>query len=286
MLSMPTVTRRLELEDFRVLRDLIYRQCGIFFPEHKLYLLEARLQTRLSQLELADYHDYVKYLRQLTTPATEFRQIFDLITINETYFFRFPKQLDVIAHTLLPELINERSYSGRKHLNIWSAAAASGEEPYTLAIMIREALGLGLDQWAIEILGTDISQRMLELAKAGSYSQNSFRGTLNAGLKSKYFIVKNGAFQLRDRIRSMVQFNYLNLKDVEVILMQSKFDFIFCRNVLIYFDLEMKKRVIQAFYQVLKPGGYLVLGEAESLHDVNSAFQVEHFPGTFVYRKA
>ncbi len=277
--------RKLSPELFRSLRDFIYEKSGIFFTENKLYLLEGRLGSRLSELGMDSFHEYVSYLRRLSTQEEELKKIYSLITINETYFFRYPKQLDVFSGTLLPALVKERSLSPQKRINIWSAASSSGEELFTLAMMIKENLGQGMIRWDVRLKGTDISRRILELASKAEYGRNSFRGNLEPAYKSKYFTANGDRYTVNDDIRNMVKFEFLNLNDVNSIKQNRGLDFIFCRNVLIYFDAEMKKRVIKAFYDVLNHGGYLLLGEAESLHGISSAFKVEHFPGAFVYKK-
>lgn len=277
--------RKLSPELFRRLRDLIYEKSGIFFPENKLYLLEGRLGSRLSELGIDNFQDYFNHLKRLTVQAEELKKIYSLITINETYFFRYPKQLDVFSKTLFPNLVKDRTMASNRKVNIWSAASSSGEELFTLAMMIKETLGIGLGRWNISLKGTDISRRILDAASRAEYGRNSFRGTVSTYYKSKYFTATGDRFTVNDDVRKMVKFDFLNLNDINTIRQNRGLDFIFCRNVLIYFDKEMKKRVIRAFYDVLNHGGYLLLGEAESLHGVSSAFKVEHFPGAFVYKK-
>ena len=278
--------RRLSPEIFRQLRDIIYEQSGIFFPENKLYLLEGRLKIRLTELGLESFQQYVHYLGNATTQPEELKSIYNLVTINETYFFRYHKQLEAFSRSLLPALLQERVQQPQRSLRIWSAAVASGEELYTLAMLLREHLGSGLDQWDIQLLGTDISKRILAKARSGEYGANSFRGPEFPDLKARYFTRQGDIHRVNNDLRAMVAFDYLNLNDVPAIKQLGKVDFIFCRNVLIYFDQDMKKRVIGAFYDILNPGGHLLLGEAESLHGVSSAFKIEHYPGAFAYRKA
>lgn len=284
-MQMLTLNYKLRLESFAKLRDLIYESSGIFFAESKLYLLEGRLRSRLAELEMESFEEYIAYLQRRTTQAEELKKIYSLITINETYFFRHPKQLDIFTNTLLPSLVKERQKSGNRRLNLWSAASSSGEELYTLAILMKEQLNSSLPSWRVNLRGTDISHKILSAAQDGVYGRNSFRSSVNQAQKRKYFSEENDRYTIKPDIKKMVNFSYLNLNDVSAIRQQSNVDFLFCRNVLIYFDTEMKKKVIRAFYDVLSHGGYLFLGEAESLHSVSSAFKVEHFPGAFVYKK-
>lgn len=277
--------RTLSMQRFRDLRDLIYEKSGLFFPEAKLYLLEGRLNKRLIELELDSFDDYVSLLKRMPNQNEELGKIYNLITINETYFFRYGKQLDVFAKKLFPELLQQRLKTGRRDVKIWSAASSSGEELYTLAILMNEHLNSQIGQWRIDLKGTDISQRILEKAGTGIYTTNSFRGGTTPYYLNRYFTSVSGGYQIKNEIKQMVKFEYLNLNDAAAIRQQRGVDFLFCRNVLIYFDLEVKKKVVRSFYDVINHGGYLFLGEAESLHGISSSFKVEHFPGSFIYKK-
>ena len=281
-----TIQRKMSIELFRNFRDFIYEKSGLFFPENKLYLLEDRLGHRLVALGHKSFQEYFNYLKRLPSQSEELSKIYNLITINETYFFRYPAQLEVFKRTLLPATLHEKSQASNKRLKIWSAASSSGEELFTIAFMVKDILGTSINDWNLELKGTDISRQILEQAKLARYGRNSFRGSSNSSHKAKYFDTVGDSFCIKSDIREMVSFDYLNLNDVPEIRKHRGLDYIFCRNVLIYFDKEMKKKVIQAFYNVLNPGGYLLLGEAESLHGISSEFQVEHFPGAFVYQKA
>jgi len=275
----------LSTECFRELRDLIYDRSGIFFQENKLYLLEGRLVPRLKQLGLNSFEEYLSHVGSIPDQTEELKHVYNLITINETYFFRYMKQLEAFSKTLLPAMMENRRKDIVHKINIWSAASSSGEELYTLAMLIKESMNGQLSNWRIDLLGTDISNEILAQARDGIYGRNSFRGTAATYYKSKYFTPDKDRMALGSEIREMVHFDYLNLNDIPAIRKLRGVDFLFCRNVLIYFDLSMKKKVIRAFYDILNHGGYLMLGEAESLHGVSSAFKVEHFPGAFVYRK-
>ncbi len=286
MIAAPINGKKLSPELFLRLRDFIYDKSGIFFPENKLYLLEGRLLNRLNDLGMQSFNEYVNHVMGYSNQAEELTRIYNLVTINETYFFRFPRQLEVFSKNLLPDLLKSKSQTANSRIKIWSAAASSGEELFSLAMLIKDGLGSRLENWDINLKGTDISKSILEHAKKAEYGNNSFRGYENKQYKEKYFESIGGRLKVKDDIRDMVEFDYLNLNDVSAIRQNRNLDFIFCRNVLIYFDKEMKQRVIDAFYDQLNRGGYLLLGETESLHGINSKFKVEHFAGTFVYQKA
>ncbi len=279
------MTTSLGSDQFRRLRDIIYEKSGIFFAENKLYLLENRLGRRINELGMGSFEEYIRFIQSQDGSATEFIPIYNAVTINETFFFRFQAQLDAFWEKLLPELAKQRRSNRNLRLNIWSAASSSGEELYTLAIMLHEYLGPDLKNWEIDLIGTDISHRALDRASEACYTKNSFRGAMTEAQKERYFKPDGNEFRLREDLKAMVQFRYLNLNDSHEIRKLRGMDFIFCRNVLIYFDEAMKKRVLQSIYDVLTHGGHLFLGEAESLHGVSSAFAVEHFPGAFAYKK-
>jgi len=270
---------------FLKLREFIYEKSGIFFPEGKLYLLESRLSKRLIELEIDSFEQYLYHIRKQISPTEELAAIYNLITINETFFFRFEKQLDLFINKLLPEVREKKAAKHDRRINIWSSASSSGEELYTIAMLLKEKMAQKLFTTNLRLHGTDISARILKKAKLGQYGSNSFRSNMDNYYKTKYFTNEDGVFSVKDEIKRMVSFDYTNLNDVSAIRKQRSLDFLFCRNVLIYFDKEMKKRVIRAFYDILNHGGYLFLGEAESLHGISSAFKVVHFPGVFVYWK-
>jgi len=275
----------LGMDQFRSLRDLIYEKSGIFFAENKLYLLENRLGRRINKLGMTSFEDYIRYIQSRDGSAKEFHQIYNAVTINETFFFRFQAQLDAFRNKLLRQIVEVRKAARDLRINIWSAASSSGEEVYTLAIILHEFLGSSIGQWKIKLVGTDISYKALSQAEEALYIRNSFRGAMTDAQKTLYFVEEGNEFRLREDIKAMAQFRYLNLNDAHEIRNLRGMDFIFCRNVLIYFDEAMKKRVLHSLYDVLNHGGCLFLGEAESLHGVSSAFKVEHFPGAFTYRK-
>ena len=273
------------MEEFLALREMIYARSGIFFPESKLYLLEGRLAIRLNELELEGFKEYLIYLKDIRHLEREMPQIFNLVTINETYFFRYPSQLDIYSKVVLPELIKRGETKGQRAIKMWSAASSSGEEAYTMAMLTAEGLGHRTGSWDVSILATDISSKILDLARQGIYGPNSFRGNVSPYYQTKYFIPNSDRFKVNTQLESMVRFDHLNLSDFAKIRSLRGMDVVFCRNVLIYFDKEMKRQLLKSLYNVLNHGGYLFLGEAESLHGISSSFQVIHHPGAFVYKK-
>lgn len=267
-------------EEFRLIRDYINERCGIYFDIKSKYLLEKRLSAQLREKGLKDFKDYYYFLRYSDKDAHEFNRAVEVLTTNETYFFREEFQLRAFADEILPEILARNSTN--RTLRIWSAGCSTGEEPYTIAILALES-GLFRD-WKVDIFATDISQRVLHIAREGIYSESSFRVTRDFFIR-KYFEKVGNKYKISDRIKSMVNFGYLNLLDTEAIDLLGPIDIIFCRNVIIYFNIEAKKTVIGSFFKKISPQGYLLLGHSESLMNISTDFVLKHFQNDMVYQK-
>jgi len=272
----------LEMEDFRLLRDFIYQYCGLFFAEESKYLLEKRLNKRLTELRLNCFRDYYYQLCYGQNRDQELAAAIDLLTTNETYFFREDFQLRAFTQDVIPELVEAKKKTGDNSLRIWSAGCSSGEEPYTLAMLLLENPLLA--GWSIEIIGTDISQRVLKIARDGLYGQNSFRATDDKYLY-RYFTPLDHKWQISTQVKNLVSISHLNFFDTNRVALLGQMDAIFCRNVIIYFDLDAKKRVIRTLHDRLSPGGYLLLGHSESLMNISSDFKLRHFTDDMLYQK-
>lgn len=269
-------------EDFHLLRDCVYSHCGIFFDNDSKYLLEKRLARRLTALNLPSFRDYYHYLKYNRKKDQELMDIMDILTTNETYFFRESFQLKAFTDEIIPELIAKKSESGLRTLRIWSAGCSTGEEAYTIAMLLHGTTELR--GWKIEIIGTDISQRVLHHARRAVYGKSSFRATDEEYIKH-FFIEQDDGFKVCDEIRDLVTISHLNLFDVNRMFMLGRMDLIFCRNVIIYFDLAAKKRVVESFFNSLNDGGYLLLGHSESLMNVTTQFTLRHFKNDMIYQK-
>lgn len=274
--------RRLSPETFRLLRDLIYQHCGIFFADDNAYIVHRRLQPRLDDLSLTDFADYYRYLVSVDgmQRKAELEEVVDRVTTNETYFFRENYQLDAFREEILPEL--HRAKPRGKRLSVWSAGCSSGEEAYTIAILILETGLFG--EWDVRVFGNDISRRCLSTARKAQYGRSSFRAT-DERLRRRYFREVDGKQQVRDEVRALVSFGQINLIDESMMRLVGDVDVIFCRNVLIYFDQVSRKKVIAALHRKLVAGGYLLLGHSESLINVTTAFDLVHLKNDMVYRK-
>jgi chemotaxis protein methyltransferase CheR len=269
-------------EEFLLLRDCVYSHCGIFFDNDSKYLLEKRLARRLTALNLPSFRDYYHYLKYNRKKDQELMDIMDILTTNETYFFRESFQLKAFTEEVIPELIRRKSATGNRSLRIWSAGCSTGEEAYTIAMLLHGTMDLR--GWKIEIIGTDISQRVLQHARRAVYGKSAFRATDEKYVK-RFFIEQDDGLKVCDEIRDLVTISHLNLFDVNRMVMLGKMDLIFCRNVIIYFDLAAKKRVIESFFTTLYEGGYLLLGHSESLMNVTTQFTLRHFKNDMIYQK-
>ena len=270
----------LGIDVFRLLRDLIRDYCGIYFNDDSRYLLEKRLSRRLRSHHFNSFRDYFRYLLYDKNRDEELASIIDILTVNETYFFREQNQLKAFSEEILLEL--RETNKDKKRLRIWSAGCSTGEEPYTIAMLVMEK-GYFFG-WNIEIFGSDINHRVLQVARGGIYKKNSFRTTDHFYLK-KYFKEEDGLFRISDGVKQYVNFSHLNLLDPFKTKIVGTMDVIFCRNVLIYFDHRSRKKVIDMFYERLLTGGYLLLGHAESLLNLSTAFTLKHFKHDMVYQK-
>lgn len=267
-------------ETFVQFREFIYEQTGIAFQDNQKYLLESRLQPRLKQHKLATYEDYYQYLRFDTYRDKELEALYELITTNETYFYRDIPQLDTFMHTIVPAVMEANKAS--RQLRLWSAACSTGDEPYTLAMMLLEHPPLA--GWSIDILATDISDAVLKKARTGLYGAHTLRHVPHA-LKRKYFSEQKGQFALHAEVKSHVKFMNLNLYDSARLKLVRGLDVVFCRNCLIYFDDKAKQRIVADLQAALKPNGYLVIGFSESLTNMSRLFRPLHAGRSVVYQK-
>ena len=270
-------------KDFEQLRDFIYNICGMYFHTTKIYFLESRLTRRMEATGTKTFQDYYLLLRS-TRGSEELKFLMDEITTNETFFFRNVPQLAALENKLLPEIVAIKNKMGFRKLRIWSAASSSGEEAYTMAMILLEKRTTLLKDWIIEIVGTDINETVIAQAKEGIYNAYSVRNVPDL-YKRKYIREDSGKFILSPEVKKFVTFNKLNLYEDSKMIFMKSFDFIFCANVLIYFDTASKSKVVQHFYNNLQPYGYFFVGQSESLHGVNDKFKTVHFPGGFCYKK-
>jgi chemotaxis protein methyltransferase CheR len=268
------------------IRDVIYQACGIYHSEEKLYLLAGACKRRMAAgIKATEPRQYLELLTGASTKVVELRELLNEITIGETCLFRSQPQLTALQNVILPELIATRGKIGLKKLKIWSAGCSTGEEPYTLSMFLLEQSAKLLNGWTFEIQATDLNDRSVETAKAGIYGGYALRNTSDL-YKRKYFGPAEGdKLRVNDEVRSRITFSRLNLNDDSKMLFMKGMDLIFCCNVLIYFDIASKRRVVQHFFSSLQAPGYFFLGHAESLYQVTDQFRLVHLPGTTTYLK-
>ncbi|MES9996485.1 CheR family methyltransferase [Desulfovibrio aminophilus] len=270
--------------EFKELRDFIYQRSGIWVDEKRKYLFENRFHKRLATLGLKSFDEYIKLLKYDPRSQEEMKSLWEIITTNETSFFRDIKQLESFQNVILAEVLAEQRKKGKFDLNIWSAGCSSGEEPYTLAMIISDSLGLELPKWRVTITAVDLSPAMVAKAKEAVYGEYSFKTTTEAQ-KKKYFVPAGTDLKVKPEIARMVNFQQMNLNDDAAVRRVPKSQIVFCRNVIIYFDEAMRTKVARAFYDNLLPGGYLLLGHSETLHKISTAFRPKFIPGAMAYRK-
>lgn len=269
--------KALQDNTFKQLRDFIYEKSGIFIADSKKYLLENRLTKRIQEKKLSGYEDYL-YLLLYGNSTDELTKLFDAVTTNETFFFRETQQLDVFIDHIVPAITKKQ---GTKDIGIWSAACSTGEEPYTLSMLLLEK-GYIIKK---EIIGSDISDGTIESAKKATYNSYSIRNVPMQYLK-KYFKPNGQNYELSPTVKNTVKFMNINLVDERKMKLVTARDVIFCRNVLIYFDDKAKKKAVSLLYDSLKPGGYLIIGLSESLHNVTRALKPVVINKVVVYQRA
>ncbi len=284
MVGAPGKTDELAMSDseFRMFAEFFKAHCGLHFGQESRYLLERRIARRCAELGLRSFNAYHYALRNDTSGEGELTWAIDNLTTNETYFLRERAQLRALIEEIIPSLQARRGGAGAMPVSIWSAGCSSGEEPYSIVLLAQEA-GL-LPGRDLRVYASDISRQMLHKARRGIYREASFR-QIDPFLREKYFSEKDGLFRISDEIKKHVSFAHLNLLDESRSALLGSLDVILCRNVIIYFDIETKRRVVLNFHHKLKPGGFLLLGHSESLINLSTDFELKHLRHDMVYRK-
>jgi chemotaxis protein methyltransferase CheR len=262
--------------------DLIYKKTGLWFEPSKRYFVDKRIEERIEGLGLESFKEYYQLLK-FSNDDLEMQKLINRLTVNETYFFRDFPQLQSFAEGVLPEVVKIKENEGNKKIRFWSAGCSTGEEPYTMAIIFLEMLP-NPEEWTIEILATDINTQVLNAARKGGYSSRSVKDVPPEYLE-RYFVERLDTYYIKKKIKDMVQFKTLNLVDGQAMLEQDQLDFIFCRNVLIYFNPESRAKVVNCFYHSLKSRGVIYLGHSESISRITNLFKIKRIGGNTVYCK-
>ena len=270
-------------EEFRLLRDFIHERFGLFFDTNQRASLRTRLGARLAQLDLGSFEDYYHYLRFGPQRQEEVLRMISHLTNNETYFYRENPQLQVFADTVLKAVKERKARTDDRTLRVLSAGCSTGEEVYTLAMILYDS-GQFFWNWDVQVIGMDVDLAALEKAKRGVYHHNSFR-SMSPALLDRHFVKVPGGTQVKEAVRKMVRFRHGNIVEPGSYEGMPPADVVFCRNVLIYFSDAMILKVVRLFHQTLVPGGYLFLGHAESLSRITDLFTPIRFQGAMVYQK-
>lgn len=268
-------------EEFRQIRDLILRYCGVMLTDEQRAHTERRLRERLNVLGLSDFRAYYRYLRFDPAGSAELEDAAESITTHETYFLREQYQLKGFQEEVLPQLYQSRR--GVRRLAIWSAGCSTGEEPYSLAMLLMDA-GIPAG-WEVRIFGSDLSRRVISHARRGIYGPNSFR-TCPERFRRQYFSPAGDGMAINGEVRALCHFGQLNLVDASRVALIGRLDVIFCRNVLIYLEPGARRQVVDQFYRRLSPGGFLLLGHSESLLGSTTNFEPVMLSSDLVYQRS
>jgi len=272
----------LKLDEFLAFRDFVHEKSGMYFPEAKMYLVKNRLANRMKELGIKSYKDYF-YMIKYDTTLKEFNVLMNLLTTNETSFFRNLPQLTAFSDEVLPMVLKEKKTQAIKSLRIWSAGCSTGEEPYTVAMMLMEKIP-DIASYTIDLVANDISENVLQAARKGIYHELALRSTPK-NYMDKYFTKTGSVYRLSEDVKKLVKFSQINLTDQLKMSLIKNVDIIFCRNVTIYFSDDVKRKVTKHFYNSLVKGGYYFIGHSESLHGISKAFKLIYLKNGLVYKK-
>jgi len=271
---------RLTAEEFSKLAEFLYRRTGMVFTEAKRYYVERRISERMAAMSSSSFADYFQHLRGEERKETE--ELINAFTVNETYFYREDYQLACLTTDLLEARLKAKRRGDA--IRIWSAPCSTGEEPYSIAIWLLENWK-EVDAYDIEIVGSDIDTDVLEAAAEGIFGRRALM-KLPPDLVARYFHeLDDERWQILDDLRQSVRFSQVNLIDTKQTRSQGRFDVIFCRNVLIYFDDESRRIAAENLYDNLLPGGFVCLGHTESMSRISPLFEVCRYSDAIVYRK-
>ena len=283
--------------ELKLLQALIYEQCGLFFDERRTHFLEDRLHRRLRACRMESFYSYYRLLTS-REGRTELTALLENLTVNETSFFRNQPQLELFHKMVLDDLLRRKHAARDYSLRMWSAGCSTGQEPYTVAMLTCDALGFFLLRhaalaqnhspksivpapWKLEIVASDISYAALRAAQQGIYSEQQVEA-VDSIYRLRYFDRAGGKYQVKNSLKQIVQFDFHNLKSEYLPRCN---DVIFCRNVLIYMDEAEQKRLVDKFWHCLNPGGYLLIGHAETLYRISDKFRGVHLNHGTAYRR-
>ncbi len=268
-------------EDFAKFQEFFYRKTGISFGDSKRYFVDKRLLERINQLGHQDFREYFNFLR-FQVSGEELQALINLMTVNETYFYRESYQFKCLVQSILPEVTRHKRPGDL--VRVWSMPCSTGEEPYSLALWMLEHWPQ-VDEFNIEIVASDIDTTALTAARRGLYGDRAIQHIPKPVLDRYFKRVADGQWQISDDLRGSIEFTQANLNDPMQVRQYRGFDIIFCRNLLIYFDDVSRRCAAEAFFDALRPGGFCCLGHSESMSRISSLFRIRKFPDAIVYQK-
>ena len=291
-----SVPAQLTEAELKLLQVLVYQECGMHFDERRTHFLQDRLQRRLKECQLDSFYSYYRLLIS-KEGKNELARLLENLTVNETSFFRNKAQLDLFHKHILDDLIRRKQLQRDYSLRIWSAGCSTGQEPYTLAMLIADSLAyfylrnpsgsvpspkpLIPPPWRVEIIASDISYSVLRAAQEGIYTETQMAG-VDYSYRLRYFDKTGERYSVKKAMKEVVHFDFHNLKTE---YLPQRNDVIFCRNVMMYFDEPEQKRLVDKFYRCLNPGGYLFVGHAESLLGLTDKFAMIHRNNGTAYQR-
>ena len=296
-MATPTVQIAISEAELKLLQTLVYQECGMYFDERRVHFLQDRLQRRLKSCGIDSFYSYYRLLTS-REGKQELTALLENLTVNETSFFRNKPQLDLFQKTILEEILHRKQGRRDWSLRVWSAGCSTGQEPYTLAMQICDALAyyylrnplpfempspkpLIPPPWKVEILASDISYSALRMAQEGTYSETQME-PVDYTFRLRYFDKTGDRYAIKRGVKDLVNFDFHNLKTE---FLPQRNDVIFCRNVMIYFDEAEQKRLIDKFYRCLNSEGYLFVGHAESLFGLTDRFRMIHQNNGTAYQR-
>ena len=297
MVTPSSVQVQLTEAELKLLQTLVYQECGMYFDERRVHFLQDRLQRRLKATRLDTFYNYYRLLTSREGKA-ELAALLENLTVNETSFFRNKPQLELFQKTTLEEMLHRKQERRDWSLRLWSAGCSTGQEPYTMAMMVCDALAyyylrnplpfempspkpLIPPPWRVEILASDINYSVLRAGQEAVYSENQME-PVDYTYRLRYFDKVGDRYAIKKTVKELVHFDFHNLKTE---FLPQRNDIIFCRNVMIYFDEAEQKRLVEKFYRCLNPEGYLFVGHAESLFGLTDKFKMLHKDNGTAYQR-
>ncbi|MDD7012070.1 MAG: protein-glutamate O-methyltransferase CheR [Candidatus Treponema excrementipullorum] len=262
-------------EEFNLFRNVIYAESGITFSSTNRSILDSRLKERVREKGLNSVQEYY---RLITSNREEMKSLLDSVTTNLTRFFRNQPHFDAFENYVIPHLVEQKKVTLDKKIRIWSAGCSTGEEPYTIAMILKDILPMGFD---FEIMASDISLKSLMVGQQGFYPESRVTGIPEKYL-SRFFVKVDNGYQVKDELKSRIRFDYHNLKHAAT---TRNLDVVFCRNVLIYFDEAAQLEVVNHFWDAMAPKSYLYIGHSESLFGLNTKFEFLKTDWACLYQK-